>query len=271
MVRRVGFDEATALHRLAEGEYQGDIDAGWWTPRGPLGGYVMAVVMRSIMLAVDDPGRRPRSLTVHFLRPPEPGVVTVRPVIERAGRSLTTASARLEQDGRLLAIALAALSAPRPGPLLVDAPMPQVEPPGPRQAPPHELPGRGRPPFTDLVAMEGRFGARPFSGAEHAETGGWLGLREGRPVDALTVLVLADAWYPAPWACRPAGARADRGHDRALPRAAPAARRDVLGRFRTRLLRDGFFEEDGGLWAPDGTLVAQSRQLGLLIGAEAAG
>ena len=43
----------------------------------------------------------------------------------------------------------------------------------------------------------------------------------------------------------------------------------LLGRFRTRLVRDGFFDEDGELWAPDGTLVAQSRQLGLLIGAEA--
>jgi hypothetical protein len=43
----------------------------------------------------------------------------------------------------------------------------------------------------------------------------------------------------------------------------------LLGRFRSRLTRDGFFDEDGLLWAPDGTLVAQSRQLGLLIGAEA--
>ncbi|MGH2978605.1 MAG: acyl-CoA thioesterase, partial [Solirubrobacterales bacterium] len=42
----------------------------------------------------------------------------------------------------------------------------------------------------------------------------------------------------------------------------------LLGHFNTRLVRDGFFEEDGELWAPDGTLVAQSRQLALLIGAE---
>jgi acyl-CoA thioesterase len=41
----------------------------------------------------------------------------------------------------------------------------------------------------------------------------------------------------------------------------------MLGRFRTRLVRDGFFEEDGELWAPDGALVAQTRQQGLLMGA----
>jgi acyl-CoA thioesterase len=43
----------------------------------------------------------------------------------------------------------------------------------------------------------------------------------------------------------------------------------LLGRFTSTLVRDGFFEEDGQLWAPDGSLVAQSRQLGLLLGAQA--
>ena len=39
----------------------------------------------------------------------------------------------------------------------------------------------------------------------------------------------------------------------------------LLARFTSRLASDGFFEEDGELWAPDGTLVAQSRQLALLL------
>jgi hypothetical protein len=42
----------------------------------------------------------------------------------------------------------------------------------------------------------------------------------------------------------------------------------LLGRFRSALARDGFFDEDGELWNPGGTLVAQSRQLALLIGAQ---
>ena len=118
--------------------------------------------------------------------------------------------------------------------------------------------------------MQGRFGAMPFSGADHAEAGGWLGLREERPVDALTVLVLADAWYPAPWprlsALAPAPTIELTVHFR-CPLPLPDSL--LLGRFTNHLVRDGFFEEDGELWAPDGTLVAQSRQLGLLIGAQA--
>jgi acyl-CoA thioesterase len=263
----LGFDDDTALSPSDDGSYEGFIGDRWWTPRGPLGGYVMAIVLRGLMLAVADAERQPRSLSVYFLRPPGVGPVTVRPVVERVGRSLSSASARLEQDGKLLALALATFSGPWPGPLLCEAPMPEVEPPGERSSV-GELPGVRRPPFTELVTMQGRFGVPPFSGGDRAETGGWLGLREQRAVDALTVVALADAWYPAPWprlrALAPAPTIDMTVHFRA-PLPLPDSL--LLGRFRTRLVRDGFFEEDGELWAPDGTLVAQSRQQALLIGA----
>jgi len=49
-----------------------------------------------------------------------------------------------------------------------------------------------------------------------------------------------------------------------LPRGDPQEL--CLGRFTSTVVRDGFFEEDGVIWAPDGTVLAQSRQLALLIG-----
>jgi hypothetical protein len=154
--------------------------------------------------------------------------------------------------------------------VLDDAPMPQVAAAEERSASEGESPRRERPPFLDLLVMQSRFGAAPFSGADHAETGGWLGLREVRPIDAAAVTVLADAWFPAPWprlrALAPAPTIDLTVHFRA-PLPLPDSL--LLGRFGTRLVRDGFFEEDGELWAPDGTLVAQSRQLGLLLAAEA--
>ena len=83
----MGLDDDTALEPIGEGAYEGSIVERWWTPRGPLGGYVMAIVHRGMELAVDDPGRQPRSLNVYFLRPPRAGPITVRPSIERVGRS----------------------------------------------------------------------------------------------------------------------------------------------------------------------------------------
>jgi acyl-CoA thioesterase len=240
---------------------------GWWTPRGPLGGYVMAIVLRGLTAAVDDPERQVRSLTMHFLRPPQAGAVTVRPAVERVGRSLTTATARLEQGGKLLGLALAAFSKPWPGPELADATMPRVEPPEER-VPVGDLPSSDRPAFLDQMTMQPRFGDPPFSSSDHAVVGGWLGLREERPVDALTIVTLADAWFPAPWPRLSELAPAPTIELTVYFRAPlPLADTLLLARFEARLVRDGFFDENGELWTPDGTLVAQSRQLALLLGA----
>ncbi len=45
----------------------------------------------------------------------------------------------------------------------------------------------------------------------------------------------------------------------------------VLARFTTERLHDGFFNEDGRIWSPGGTLLAQSRQLGVLLGVPGGG
>jgi acyl-CoA thioesterase len=266
----MAFDDDTALRALGAGAWEGRVEEGWYAGLGPLGGYVMALVLRGILLATDDDTRQPRTMTIHFLRAPEVGPVVVRASVERAGRSLSTVSARLEQHGELIALALAAVSAPRSSPEISDSPMPVVDPPSAREVPAGGRGGpRNPPPFTGRVTMEPRFGAPPFSGAEHMEVGGWMGLREERLVDALTVALLADAWFPAPWPrlrkLAPAPTIELTVHFRA-PLPLPDSL--LLGRFRSRQVRDGFFDEDGALWAPDGTLVAHSRQLGLLLDVE---
>ena len=266
----MGFDTDIELTAVGECAWIARISEEWWTPRGPLGGYVMAFGVRAMELAVGDPERLPRSATMHFLRTPAAGELRVSANLDREGRSLSSVSCRLEQDGKLIGLGLGAWSKPWEGPLLDDAPMPEVEP-ADQCMPKAARPGAPNPPpFLDRMDMQHRFGAPPFSGSDHAEIGGWLGLREDRPIDAAAIAVLADAWFPAPWprlkALAPAPTIDLTIHFRA---PLPIDVRLLLGRFETRLVRDGFFEEDGMLWAPDGTLVAQSRQLGLLLGAEA--
>jgi acyl-CoA thioesterase len=266
----LSFDDDIALRPAGEGVYEGEIRGGWWTPRGPLGGYVMAVMLNGLQQAVGDPARLPRSCTMHFLRPPQPGPVTVSTTVERTGRTLTSLSGRLEQEGKVMGLALASFSTAWESPLLDATAMPAVDPPGGRTSEPRAVPNTEPPPFLDRMVFQHRFGPPLFSRAEQAEVGGWLGLQEERALDAPAISVLADAWFPAPWTRLRAPASAPTSdltiHFRVpLPIAATL----LLGRFRTSLVRDGFFEEDGELWAPDGTLVAQSRQLALLIGAEA--
>lgn len=262
----MSFDDDIAL-REEDGAYHGAVAEGWDTPRGPLGGYVMAIVLHGMQLAVADDARQPRSLTTHFLRPPHAGPVTVRPTVERAGRTLSTVTARLEQDGKLIALALGAFSTPWESPLLDDLPPPAAEPPDRSRPPvPDIAKGRPRPNFAKRLTMQARFGDAPFSRSDHGLVGGWLGLTERRPVDALAIVVLADAWWPAPWP-RLAELAPAPTVDLTVHFRAPLPLPDglLLGRFESRLVRDGYFDEDGVLWAEDGSVVAQSRQLGLLI------
>jgi len=272
-------DEETALTPAGDGAWKGEVAEGWDTPRGPLGGYVMALMMRALELAVGDPGRPPRSATMHFARAPEAGPLTLTARVEREGRSLSTVSGRMEQDGKLIGLALGAYSKSWDGPVLDESPIPDVEPASGRATlagataggpPPEGMPPRDPPPFMSRLTMQPRFGEAPFTQADRAEVGGWLGLAEERPLDGLSVALLADAWFPAPWP-RLRGLAPAPTIDLTVHFRAPLPLPDslLLGRFRTRLVRDGFFEEDGELWTPDGTLVAQSRQLGLLLGATA--
>src|SRR4051794_31705194 len=118
----MAFDDDIALSPDGDGA----IADGWPTPRGPHGGYVMALLVSAMQRAVADPVRQSRSLTAHFPRPPVVGPVRVMTDIARAGRSMTTVSARMEQSGRPVALALGAFSGTYEAPELGGVPMPAV-------------------------------------------------------------------------------------------------------------------------------------------------
>src|SRR3954465_11014641 len=105
------FDADTAVQRVGPELFKARIDRKWWVLRGPNGGYVAAILQRAMTDAVGDPGRPARSITAHFLTPPEAGPVDVHTQIERQGRALTSTSARLVQGDRLIATAVGAFSA----------------------------------------------------------------------------------------------------------------------------------------------------------------
>jgi hypothetical protein len=146
------------------------------------------------------------------------------------------------------------------------SPMPPVEPPSML----HTVPdGPGVLPIAQRCALAPRFGPMPFSEGDEAVAGGWLRLAEPRLADAAAIAFYTDAWLPSPFGRLDAPAPAPTVdltiHFRVrLPLPGMAVTDPVLARFRSTTSHDGFFEEDGELWAPDGTLLAQSRQLAIL-------
>ena len=266
------FDRETAVRRRDDGLFEAMIAPGWRAGVGPHGGYLAAIVLRALIETVDDEERRPRSLTIHYAASPTPGAaVTIATSVEREGRSLSTLSARVEQDGALMALALAAFSLPWEAPDANELPMPDLAPPdAERQSTPKIF--KGAPEFTRQLVMQPRVGAVPFAGSgSPMRIGGWIGLPEAdRPVDALSLALFCDAWFPPSFIALQEPAISPTVdltiHFRQPPSQAelePGAL--CLSIFDTRLLHDGFFEEDGVIWAADGTVLLQSRQLGIIM------
>ncbi|HEV7762521.1 MAG TPA: acyl-CoA thioesterase domain-containing protein, partial [Acidimicrobiales bacterium] len=98
------FAADTAVMRVGEGRWRGELSERWASLVGIHGGYVTAVAARAIAEAVADPDRPLRTLSAQFLRSPRPGPVEVDVTVERRGRTLVFASARVHQDDRSLVL-----------------------------------------------------------------------------------------------------------------------------------------------------------------------
>lgn len=258
------FERDTSVDAVEAGIFEGHVTRDWWIIFGPNGGFLAAMIVKAMGAAVDDHARSPRSLTIHYAAAPKEGPVRIATTVERIGRSLTTVSARMEQEGRLIALAIGAFSAPRRAAVeFSDARPPTV--PLPEEVP--VVPPRDdRPPFTRQWEMRPAIGVAPFSGAGGSTlTGGWIRPLDPHPIDAALVAQLTDAWIPAVFIRLTA------------PNAVPTIdltihfRGDlplepdyVLVTFETQVSAAGFVEEDGHIWARDGRLIAHSRQLALL-------
>jgi acyl-CoA thioesterase len=268
--RPTRFDTDTALTAVQSGLYRGLIDRGWWIINGPNGGYVAAILLRALEAEVNDPARPPRSLTLHYLRPPAEGPVDVAVTIERSGRTLTTATARLTQGDRLLALAIGAFASSREGFSFEDRAMPAL--------PPLETCERFRDKYPSSAELQKRYDSRwglgePLgSGSSRALIGGWIRFDEPRVTDALAVAAFTDAFVPAvftrvgqPGTIGPVPTVDLTIHFRAsLPLPGSVVGEHSMAVFTSSTSREGFIEEDGEIWSAGGVLLAQSRQLALV-------
>jgi acyl-CoA thioesterase len=268
------FERDSAVEALAPGRWRARLDDAWWIALGPNGGYMAAILLRAIQAEVADPTRAPRSLTVHYVSRPEGEEVEVLTTVERAGRSLTTVAARMVQGERVIAIALAALSHPRRlrAPLTLSEARPPAVTPFERAERWRGAAGSPAARFHENLDMRWAADAPPFSGAAIARSAAWARLAEPVRPDAPALALFADALPPAIFSVAtgfdgigPVPTIDLTIHFRApLPPAGVAADDFVLLHFASRLLSDGFLEEDGEIWTAEGVLLAQSRQLAIL-------
>ncbi|WP_320673171.1 acyl-CoA thioesterase [Patulibacter defluvii] len=286
-VPTTAFDRATTVRLREDGVVEASVDSAWSAPTGPNGGYLAAIVVRALRAVVDPAGElRLRSLTLHYLRGAADGPLELTVELLRRGRRVSSARVRARQGDRAVLEGLAAFSAAElPSPVDWTPRLPDVAPPPALDAEglpvPEYRPRKGRwieplpqmPPVVHQVRLAPQLGGIPLAGrvpepGGAVETGGWIALPEPRPIDEPFVALAADIWWPPVFEAvsRPVIApTVDLTiHFRAglPPEGLPP--QPIFGHYRSTAASEGFVEEDGLLFLPDGSLLAQSRQLALL-------
>lgn len=265
------FHKETALSDLGDGRYRGSVSKHWNIGDNPNGGYLLSIVLGAIArLSGEHPD--PLSVTTHYLRPGLPGEpCEVEVELIRKGRTLTTARARLTQEGKVRLEVLAAFG---------DLAAPGVQVPEDKQvsltAPvtpkPADCPERSGVAQGVELAIRDRIEIRINPEMQNpdgltngkAEISGWIRLRDQSPGTAITSVMFTDAFPPALF-----GLLGVIGWVPTIELTVHVRRRPttpwLLGRFVTDDLQGGRMIESGALWDETGALVAQSRQLGLLL------
>jgi hypothetical protein len=273
------FEHATAVQRRGtrravteadSASFDATVQPGWDIGGNANGGYLLAIAARAM---VEVTRRPPLTVTAHYLAPAPAGACTVDVALVRAGRRTATAIASLRQDDRerggagdreIIRVLGTFAEQSQDGSELVAGAPPDLPPYEDCVEPalPHEGP---RPALNERLAVRLRPGDDGFRDGRPTGTGemaGWFAFADERPVDAVGLLLVADAFAPAvfntglPVAWVPTLELTV--HVRGVP--APGPLRCV---FRTRFVHGGLLEEDGEVWDARDRLVAQSRQLAL--------
>ena len=263
------FDAATATTTRSPGQYSGTVSDQWNIGANPNGGYVLALVTNALLQEAGPVHPDPLTITAHYMRPTtanEPADITVEVV--RRGRRHTHLEATLVQaTERVRVVAAFGNLEDATGPSLTLGQPPSLPEPDAclaRLHVPVESTG------AESTFMH-RFDTRlsPTTGwLTGRKTGvpeivGWTRFSDGRQPDVASLPLFADAFPPAVFELAEVGWVPTielTVHARARP--APGWLR---ARFHTRFLVDGYLEEDGEVWDSTDRLVAESRQLAMVL------
>ncbi|MFT7602240.1 MAG: acyl-CoA thioesterase [Acidimicrobiales bacterium] len=257
------FDRETSVEPTdVDGVFRAAPTSRWNIGTNPNGGYAASVVMRALVASVSHV--MPISATTHYLRPAladQPATVEVE--VLRSGRTTSTASGRLIQDGKERLRVLASFGDVGPGaePVLS---IPRPDMPAPEDCPSRAELAQGidLPILESLDVRVAPEWAEPGQSGQ-AVTGGWIRFCDGRPPDEGSLLLFSDAFPPSPF-----GLLGRVGWVPTLELTLHVRRKPVDGwiqvRTETRDIADDLLVEDGVLWDSSGAVVAQCRQLSLL-------
>ena len=264
------FDNATAVKKVASvdgsnARYEASVLPGWDILGNANGGYLLALAGRAMC---DHSGRRdPFTVTAHYLSPVAAGPISIEVDTVKRGRMLTTMNASVVANERTAIRVLGAFGE------LVDPDGDRVVTAVPPELPPYDecIPrhvGGNALPVEFASRIDSRIHPDDSAFLRGETTGqavmrGWFEFGDGRPIDTLGLLMVADSFAPPVFNIPVPKAWVPTIELTVHIRAVPVGTR-IACVFRSRVVQGGLPEEDGEMWDESGNLVALSRQLALL-------
>jgi acyl-CoA thioesterase len=273
-----------AFAGVSEGVFAAELTGRWNGTAGAVnGGYMLTTCVRALALGMPFPD--PVVVSGFFLRPGTAGPAAVRASVIRSGRTTAFGDAVLTQDGKDVVRATAAFarlgaaergsgagegaagesgageSGGQDGPVYLDGTPPALPPPGECVGVP--IGSFGLATIAERIEfrsaeLPGWFTGQP-TGRPASEV--WMRFADGREADLFSLLLLVDSTAPSVLELGAASTTIQLTvHLRAHP--APGW---LACRAATRFVSGGYHEEDFEVWDSTGTLVAQSRQLALIL------
>ncbi len=268
------FHRAGALARINDGaddHFSVDISPDWTVGIGANGGYASSLLVNAVVefcATAVAPNARLRSITSHYLRPPTPGPAEIRVTPVRLGRSMSIIDATMARKGKDLVTVRAAVGTNQatdaPGLHYLDRTAPDIEPPD-------ALSGES---WSSGPSIRSQYDTRYAYGeglsvnTGRSVTGGWIRTTDDAPVDVSLAVALTDCWIPAPMT-------------RVGFEGLVASTVDLTSHVFADLTEpyegwvavhnestvaiDGYVDTDTEVWTDDGRLLAQGRQLSVLI------
>jgi acyl-CoA thioesterase len=242
----------------------------WSQGRSCFGGLMAALQFEAMRAKV--PADRPiRSLAITFVGPPAAEVpIRFEVDVLREGKAVSQVLGRATQNGEVMTLIQGSFGAPRESSIAVSAlPAPTFKPVSELADFPF-IPGV-MPDYLRFIQMRWALGGIPFSNTPSPAIGGYARLRDAG-LEALTeahVLALVDTWPPAllPHLSKPApGSSLTWTIEFVQPMPELTTHDWMQYRAVIEHAGDGYGHTAAALWAPDGQLVAISRQTVTVFG-----
>ena len=251
------FHDDTAVTKLDESLWRGEIREGWRIGAVPNGGYVLSIGARALSEALPQPD--PMTITAYYMAPTVLGPIDCRVEELGGGRSTSFGQVRLEQDGQLKALITGAFTNLN---ALTGEDWQAVKRPEYPPLDDCELLPKGPLEFRQNLDQFLCHGGQVFTGGEPDGSGefrGWLRHADGTATDLISLLLFADCFPPPAFNVFGVAGWVPTVELTVQLRAHPAPG-PVQARLYSHFMTGGVVEEDGEYWDSEGKLVAVSRQ-----------